>query len=74
MKKLTQSFTAKVIGIVLFVLSCCILLACGIFTYLAAKLELYNADWNEVFAQGSVPLMTLYDYRYVIIIGFLVSF
>ena len=73
MKKLTQSFTAKVIGIVLFVLSCCVLLACGIFTYLAARLELYNADWNEVFAQGSVPLMTLYDYRYVIIIGFLVS-
>ena len=73
MNQLTHCLAAKITGIVIFVLMCCIALISAILTYMAYYLDLYTATWDVIFAMGEVWLMTLFDYRYTVIIVLLVS-
>lgn len=73
MNQLTHCLAAKITGIVIFVLMCCIALISAILTYMAYYLDLYETTWDIIFAMGEVWLMTLFDYRYVVIIVLLVS-
>ena len=73
MNQLTHCLAAKITGIVIFVLMCCIALISAILTYMAYYLDLYTTTWDVIFAMGEVWLMTLFDYRYIVIIILLVS-